>query len=159
METTKKFRIERTKKNHPAMWECGGGYSNTGEAIVIANSDGSPKKPVYIRGRGHLSCSNHALFILKEGDIIVEANYHRQDFNIYVCLVEKFEKDNNIEYAVCKIINSCTNGEWDNTDDKSYVAAVSAAVEKATCYHCRHVHFSRKNEYKVDIVAKIMSYY
>src|SRR5690554_4804549 len=60
--------IEKTRKGYPATWECGGGYTNTGEAIIIASQSGGPKKPIYIRRRGHLANDNHALFILELGD-------------------------------------------------------------------------------------------
>ena len=30
-----RLQIERTKKGYPAMWESGGGYTNTGEATII----------------------------------------------------------------------------------------------------------------------------
>lgn len=42
-----KIRIEKTKKGYPAYWEAGGGYTNTGDATIIASGDGQPKKAVY----------------------------------------------------------------------------------------------------------------
>ena len=43
MATTMEIRIDKTKKGYPAIWECGGGMTNTGYSQIIANSDGSPK--------------------------------------------------------------------------------------------------------------------
>ena len=88
----KKIKIERTKKGFPALWECGGGYTNTGEAQIIASSTGGPKKPVYIRRAGQLANREHALFVIQPGDIIIRANHHREDFNIEILQVEKIEK-------------------------------------------------------------------
>ena len=56
----KKARIERTKKGYPAMWEAGGGFTNTGEATIIADKAGQPKKALYVRKRGPLANENHA---------------------------------------------------------------------------------------------------
>ena len=72
-KTTKTIFIERTKKGLPALWERGGGYSNTGEATIIAGPNGKKKVPLYIRQRGTLACAHHALFVVHEGDIVIES--------------------------------------------------------------------------------------
>ena len=89
---TKTISIERTKKGLPALWECGGGYSNTGDATIIAGPKGEKKKPVYIRRRGELANRKHALFIIEPGDIIIRAKHHREDFSIEVLQVKKIEE-------------------------------------------------------------------
>lgn len=203
----KKIEIEKTKKGFPAYWEGGGGFTNTGEATIIAGKDGQPKKAIYIRRRGHLANSNHALIILEVGDYIIEANHHRRDFEIVIYKVidfelengsyittgktltrmtvdqfaekygelEKYEKLNGfyemykidekvvasarsadvdqIEilelkeetyermYAVVKQVNCFSRGEWDAELPAHLETAVQAAMEKATCYHCREPHF------------------
>src|SRR5690554_6093161 len=86
--------IEKTRKGYPAFWEKGGGYTNTGEAIIVASQSGNPKKPIYIRRRGHLANSEHALFILELGDYIIEANHRRKKFNIEIYKVIGFETRN-----------------------------------------------------------------
>ena len=213
----KKILIEKTKKGYPAYWEAGGGYTNTGEATIIANKDGQPKKAVYVRNRGQLANSHHALVILEVGDYIIEANHHRGDFNIYIYKIldfkteknyqkkdyfilkekiseKKFEETYGVTYAEyikgksCEI-NGLTKyyelpsgdycrkdswdyireieiyekkqkqkeitedvaiveqvyefswGEWDKELLASLEPAVQAAMEKATCYHCREPHF------------------
>jgi len=83
----KKIKIEKTKKGYPALWEQGGGYTNTGEAQIIASSTGGPKKPVYIRRAGSLANGQHALIILEkngfnEGSIfLVSRNFLKDLFN------------------------------------------------------------------------------
>ena len=77
----KTISIERTKKGWPALWEGGGGYSNTGDATIIAGPKGEKKTPLYIRRRGPLACSYHALFVVREGDIVIESSHHRGDFH------------------------------------------------------------------------------
>lgn len=133
----KTMKIERTKKGHPALWESGGGYTNTGEAVIIANADGTPKRPVYIRRRGSLACDNHALFVIREGDMVIETNHHRRDFVIRIWRIDQILEDE----AQFTLVNEYSQGEWDTELPAYLEAAVQAAVEKATCYHCREPHF------------------
>ena len=137
-----KIEVEKTKKGHPAYWECGGGYKNTGDAIVVAGKDGQPKKAVYIRRRGSLANAPHALVILEKGDHIVEAHHHRNDFYIEVLEIQGFEYSENEIFAVVEMVTRFDKGEWDAELPAFLEAAVEAAVEKATCYHCREPHFA-----------------
>ena len=133
----KKIEIERTKKGYPALWECGGGCRNTGEATIIASPSGGPKKPVYIRNRGPLANAHHALIILEVGDYIIEANHHREDFEIAIYRVLNFEE----ETAVVEQVNCFSMGEWDKEPPANLEQAVHTAMFKATCYHCREPHY------------------
>lgn len=201
MEIKTLVKIERTKKGFPAFWEQGGGYTNTGEAIVIASQDGSPKKPVYIRRRGHLANENHALFILELGDYIIEAKHHRRNFKVKIYKVTGFETINRSHFSTGDTLYKMSidefikkYGKLENypellgffkhdtyridektaaqihifrtTEDLEIVelkeeiceetyavvkkvcynpklkAAIRAAKEKATCYHCREPHFA-----------------
>ena len=137
----RKIRIEKTKKGYPAFWEGGGSYTNTGEATIIANNNGWPKKAVYVRGRGELANAHHALFILEVGDYIIEANHHREDFEIEILGVLDFEHKGEEIYAVVEKVNCFSMGEWDKEPPAYLEAAVQAAMQKATCYHCRVPHF------------------
>jgi len=136
-----KIRIERTKKGFPCLWESGGGFTNTGEATIIAGKDGLPKKTLYVRRRGHLANEHHALVILEVGDYIIFANHHREDFEIEIFGVLDFEEEKEETYAVTERINYFSRGEWDAELPAFLEAAVEAAMEKATCYHCREPHF------------------
>lgn len=133
----KQIKIEKTKKNLPALWERGGGYTNTGEAVIIANGDGTAKRPIYIRRRGPLACENHALFVVKPGDIVVEASHHRRDFEIRVWCIDQILN----EEAQLNLLHEFSLGEWDAELPAYLEAAVQAAMYKATCYHCRGPHF------------------
>ena len=133
----KKIEIERTKRGHPALWECGGGCRNTGEATIIASQSGGPKKPIYIRHRGSLANENHALFILEVGDYIIFANHHREDFEIELYKVVDFEED----VAIVKLEHEFSRGEWDKEPPAYLEQAEHTAMFKATCYHCREPHF------------------
>ncbi len=133
--------IVRTRKGYPALWEQGGGFTNTGEATVIANSDGSPKKPLYVRTGGHLACENHALLPIKEGDLVIKASRHRNEYSILTYRIVKIEK----EQAELEAIAS--HHIWYDEKKKKYfnedgekallLDAEWAAVDKSTDYHCR----------------------
>lgn len=47
--------LERTRSGLPALWEKGGGRSNTGSAVIVAGPAGKKKRPVNIRRWGHLA--------------------------------------------------------------------------------------------------------
>ena len=147
-----KISIERTKKGLPALWEQGGGFGNTGEATIIANPDGSPKIPIYVRQRGQLANKHHALFIISVGDVVIMANHHRRDFNTNVYKITAITE----EEAELQLIASYQQGEWNNASIEEAIEAVSsnkdhafyhiayailAAEQKATCYHCREPHY------------------
>ena len=143
----KKIKIEKTKKGYPALWECGGGCRNTGEATIIASQSGAPKKPIYIRNRGSLANSHHALFIIEKGDYIIECNHHREDFNIYIYKILDFktetkQKEKTEDIAIAELMHEFSMGEWDKEPPAYLEAAIQAAKEKATCYHCREPHFA-----------------
>ena len=139
----KKIIVDKTKKGYPAYWEAGGGYTNTGEATIIAGKGGQPKKSVYIRGRGELANSEHALIILEVGDYIIEANHHRRDFFIEITKVLGFEDKQESKFAIVEQVNCFSDGEWDKELPAYLEQAVRTAMEKATCYHCREPHFIR----------------
>jgi hypothetical protein len=92
--TGKKFKdqiyleLEKTRRGLHAAWEVGGGHTNTGSAQLIANADGSPKKPIYIPKRGP-KCGGHALFVLEVNDIIISTYHHRKNFEHYVYRVKR----------------------------------------------------------------------
>ena len=137
----KKIRIEKTKKSYPVLWECGGGFTNTGEATIIASPSGGPKRAIYIRNRGPLANAHHALIPIEVGDYIIEADHHRNDFKIQIFRILGFEAKEEETYAVVEKTNCFSMGEWDVELPAHLEQAVHTAVHKATCYHCREPHF------------------
>jgi hypothetical protein len=79
---------ETTKSGLTALWEEGGGKSNTGKARVICDEKGQPKKAVYVKRRGELSCGQHALIPVEHGDVVIVADHHHGDFNLTVSAVK-----------------------------------------------------------------------
>ncbi|NLM21770.1 MAG: hypothetical protein GX207_08495 [Peptococcaceae bacterium] len=107
----KKIAIETTKKGYPAHWEQGGGYTNTGVATIIAGKNGEPKKPIYVRARGHLANGKHALIPLEIGDYIIEADHYRKNFYISVMKIVDIEEHN--EKTLGNSIENLTVAEYD----------------------------------------------
>ncbi len=154
----RKLNIERTKKGLPALWESGGGYSNTGKATIIAGPNGEKKAPVYIRQRGPLACANHALFVVHEGDTVIQSSHHRGDFHHEVYRLVAIVGDE----AELELIAEFSRGQWDTgslgqkleADLAGMTAgepptmelsiAVQMAEAKATAYHCRKVYYCRE---------------
>jgi len=132
-----KLRIERTKSGLPALWEAGGGATNTGESTIICDRFGCRKKPVYVKRSGHLSNGRHALIVLEIGDHIVEAEHHRKDFRIQVYRVLDFEE----ETANAELVYEFSRNEWNHNPPDYLQPAIQASIEKASCYHCREPHY------------------
>lgn len=133
----KKLRIERTKSGYPALWENGGSATNTGEATIIAGANGRRKKAIYIKRKGHLSNGNHALIVVEAGDVIVKSYHKRKDFWTRVFQIKSFDG----EYAVAELIYEFRDGQWNCCPPASLQPAITAGMEKATCYHCRSAHW------------------
>ena len=114
--------------------------SSTGRATIVAGADGEALKPYYIRQRGHLALSDHALLPLTVGSIVVKAYHHRRDFLIEIYAVQAINLEDRT--ATLTKIASFDMGEWDNPEiaDK-FSAAVDAARRKSTAYHCRSPYY------------------
>lgn len=152
---TKTISIERTKKGLPALWECGGGYSNTGDATLIAGPNGEKKAPLYIRRRGTLACAHHALFVVREGDTVIESSHHRGDFHHQVYRIVAIRGDE----AELELIAEFSSDQWDTgplgqqleadfarmeagePPTMELSIAVDIAEAKATAYHCRSAYY------------------
>jgi len=133
--------FEITKSGKIAVWESGGALTSQGDATVVANIDGSKKKPLFIRRHGWLACGQHALLPLKTGDYLVRA-LKGADLQIQVWQVTKLaiaeDKDGDRVPVVHGILRYEKElGEWDYEPPDFLSEAIDAAWEKAHTYHCR----------------------
>src|SRR5690606_41915567 len=94
LEKTRK-KLEETKKGHFALWEWGGGITNTRDANIICNSEGSKKKAIYVRRKGHLANAEHALVTVNVNDYIIDLLRRRNNYTIRVYVIEWFVKSQN----------------------------------------------------------------
>jgi len=144
-EYTERFTAEITRTGLPCLWEAGGGMCNTGHSQIVCAADGSPKKAIYVRRYGHLALQEHALIPVKPGDIVVSARHHRGDFRISIWKLGGLCRDEEEIFFPGALISYWNGYEWSNPDiGERFQAAVQAAKEKATCYHCRSPHFIKQ---------------
>jgi len=136
--------IEITKQGHPAMWESGGGYTNTGRATIITSAQGKKLQAVYTRRSGMLACENHALFVVDHNHVIIMVSHHRADFRIKIYQIVGL--DLHSKKASLALRNEYSMGEWDIAPPATLNDAIAAAKDKALCYHCRSPHFIQEEE-------------
>jgi len=134
------IELTLTKKGLPALWEEGGGATNTGSATIIAGLNGERLTPVYVRRSGSLSCGQHALFIVRTGCRVIMASHWRQDFTIKVYRITSIDLEN--KTAQLEQLHEFSRGEWDKDPSPDLEDAIEAAKDKATCYHCRSPHYA-----------------
>lgn len=131
-----KINIHRSGSGLPCVWEGGGGYTSTGGSTVVANPDGTPKKPIFVYRRGR-ACGGHALLVVHEGDVVIKVSRHRGDFTIWVYQVEEIGED----AAEVSQVAKSERGRWTPELPERFRAAVNAAMDKSLCYHCREPHY------------------
>ena len=129
---TKKWKVERTKSGIAALWELGGGATNTGEATIICDRFGRRKKAIYVRRKGHLSNSEHALIPVEIGDVIVKSFHKRGDFIHRIYSIENID-----DFVTLKLNYEYSNEQWDKPLPEYLKPAVDASTAKAQTYHCR----------------------
>jgi hypothetical protein len=132
--------IERSKTGLPCMWEEGGSATNTGNAVVIVNEDGSKPKAIYIPRGGHLSCGRHALIPVRVGMWMIGVEHWRGEFEILVrkfCGFSKLDPDE----ILSTVEHEFSRGEWGSQPPDFIQEAIDSACRKATEYHCRCPHF------------------
>jgi formyltetrahydrofolate synthetase len=128
----------KTKRGYPALWEAGGGFSNTGHSRIIADRNGNAKKPVYIRTGGDLAGREHALFTVEPGDVVVDLSRHHEDYDIEVKQIRSIKKEGDELIAEMILLAHFDRGEWDNDDiAEKYRLAIESAKKKSRMYHCR----------------------
>ena len=126
-----------TKNGYVSLWEKGGGSSNTGTATIICKANGDKPVAVYIRRRGHLSNDQHALIPVHVGYFVVETTHHRGDFQHTVYLITEISVKQGKGCIKLEPISRYDCGEWDEKLPDYLAVAITAAENKARCYHCR----------------------
>ena len=109
----------KTKHGRSAIWEEGGGKTNTGYALLVTGEKGERLEPIYIRKKGDLSCGHHALFLLKSNMWMVEVDRIGDDYRIDV-----------YQYIDYRCIPQANIPVF-------LLDAVEAAKQKTRYYHCR----------------------
>lgn len=124
--------------------ETGGSKTHTGEATIVCKGNGEPH-PKYIRITKHAN-GRHMRVVAKgaceirvlrrEGMIELAISYANAEFGkdeTYLFSIYEDHWEHNLKYYIPK--------RFDNLRP-----AITKAIEKSFCYHCRHIHYGGKNE-------------
>jgi len=130
MDANKTVEITRSGSGIPCLFERGGGYTNTGDAQIIADVGGYAKRAICVRTHGDLACGNHALIPVRVGDHIVTVERHRDNVAIQVERITAIHQDTATVVPETALI--CYD-------------AIAAAVAKSREYHCRTPYYIRQN--------------
>ena len=129
MSENRLVELCRSKSGLTCLWECGGGFTNTGSAQVITSPTGKPKRAIHISTHGELCCGRHALIPVKVGDCIVSVDRHWDRVSIKVERIMAIDGD---------------MATLEHTEDLISYDAIQAAVAKSKDYHCREPYYIRQ---------------
>ena len=141
LETMKLFRGTLSKSGLPTLTERGGASCNTGTVRLIASPYYNPMKPLHLYTNGHLSNSDHAVFAIREGMVIVEANNTSGNITVDIYRVKNVLKTAETDYEwrqICEIHavreNSYENGDWEKVLPSEAVPTTSNPLRSRTTF-------------------------
>lgn len=151
---SRKRTILLSKNGLPCLWEKGGRIDeSTGNSTIICDANGNKKKPIFIKRKGTLSCSEHALIVIKKNDVIVEVNYQEYyPFEIKILRIinininaRELEVDY-IDYFSIFLMDTPDRykysiKEYCEDEIPKYQNAILSAYKKAICYNCKEPYF------------------
>lgn len=120
------YQLEISRSGIPCLWESGGGYTNTGEAQIITDKQGYPKRALHVRTYGDLACKEHALIPIEVGDHVVTVDRHRDKIAVQVERIVSIEGET--ATVVPETAPICDGAIW-------------TAAEKSKDYHCRTAYY------------------
>ena len=121
-----RFTVSFSKTGSTCLTECGGSYTNTGSARIIADHNGYPKWAIKVFDRGNLACGDHAVIPVQVGDVVITTDRHHDKVALAVERIVSIDGDTANTVPATEAI--C----WD---------AVEAAVAKSYDYHCRKPYY------------------
>jgi hypothetical protein len=141
----KTITIELSRRGHACLWESGGAWGDTGEARLVTNCFGRPKRPIYIKDPNlAFKCGEHALLPLWIDDFVIDLKRVINDCSIEIHRVIRLNEKQAM--ADLTLEASFKNGLWVVTknggfDMKKFDYAIKCGVEKVYCHECRESHF------------------
>jgi len=132
------IELEVSKSGKKCLWESGGGMSNSGRCQIVAGPQGERKKALYVRKKGELSNSVHALVPIDVNDIVVQCYRSRENFDIRVYRIWTINENENVAelFEIARFVEN----EWIG-DPKGLEEAIEVAKKKSMVYHCREAMF------------------
>ena len=144
------IKYEKTRNGLPALWESGGGSTNTGSAHIVAGPNGEKLTPLYIRTGGHLSNREHALFAIRKGMYYISTWHHRGDANVQVYMIDDIID----EHVILSTKYTFVDNQWDIEPPDYLHDAINASMDKAKSYHCRIPYFANIEAYESKLITK-----
>lgn len=143
-----KVYINRSeKKAAPCLWENGGSYGPAGNALIVCDSEGNPKMPLFVKKTGMFEeCGNHALIAIDRDDYIVQCAYSKEvnSATMNILKIKRIAE----ELAICELEHSlsCYEKRWtEQLSDNKLLDAIKACWHKANDYHCARTYFVKNN--------------
>lgn len=124
------------KQERIYVWETGGAILNRGNAQIVAGPQGERLRPFYVN---RTPVGDHALFVAKEGYFVVVAAQWAGDYTICIHRVVEVTQTG----VHTEIVATFQDGEWDGEPPAFLDATIRAAIDKARCPDCRHLHYSQ----------------
>lgn len=122
----KNINITTSKTGITCIWESGGAFTNTGNATVVGDNFGYPKKAIFIKKHGDLACKEHALIPIKKGDIVLNIERSHDVYQLSWYRIAQVGRD----CAAIEPIDGCYLND-------GCINMLNAAVKKSNIYHCR----------------------
>lgn len=123
------LNLYRSRSGLPCLWESGGGCTNTGNAAIITDKNGYPKRAIHVRTHGDLCNGDHALIPVSVGDKIILAETHREKVTLVVLKITAIH-DDDFDIEPC----------WTPIAED----AIMAAIAKARDFHCRRPYYIKE---------------
>jgi len=128
---TEYHKGEIIKTGVPCFWEQGGfnRKKNKGNSIIVADLQGNPKKPIFIKTKGSLCNGKHALFPVAINDLLIQTDV----------------KGEITKTTIFKIIDIVKERQFLETEEINMTLpdAINKSIEKALCCNCKEVKFMR----------------
>jgi hypothetical protein len=122
-----------SKHGLPTLAESGGGKKDIGYACIIANQSGNRKKAIYIF-KNPTPNGEHALFVIKQNDLVIEVSHVQKKFTIDVFRVK--EIDIKKKEVVLLLL------ETSPSSNSIYSKPISMAIRKSQTLYCKEVMYS-----------------
>lgn len=127
-----------SKYGLPTLAESGGASeeNNNGYAFIVSNKNGQRKVPIYIPKYGKLINGEHAFFVIRNEDIIVESTIKNKNTEIYVYRIKSINiQTKEVSLDLIEIYTGDNSFGFSNS---KYYRVISTAITKASTFNCKN---------------------
>lgn len=122
-----------SKHGLPTLAESGGGKKQIGHAYIIANHKGNRKKPIYVF-KNPVPNGQHALFVIKVDDLVIEVSHVQKVFTINVFRIKEIDiKRKEVTLSLIETSPSCNS---------LYIKPVTVGIRKSQSLNCQEVMYA-----------------